>query len=359
VTPWSDDSADPEVLAAFINSTLLDYPDAEQVLLVISGHGSGISAEFPNSRPARGSARPDSLSGILLDRNPEGASLSTAELGRALHEGLEDTGRTKLDGIYLDACLMGMIEVGYELRTSADYLLASSGLKWSVFAYQEHVAAIDGQRSAPSLLIRWLDHERQVLGNVPHTYALLDLRQMENLRTALDNLINQLEPDTLRSVVEAGVLDVYDQDSDFRLEPGQDSYIDLGSFLNALNAQSQVAADAELQAVVQALDAVVQAQAIRSGSAPTIPQQEWSWTERASGLSIYAPLVEDEWQRGAYTADNFTFAADSEWDEVLTSYWQQEAPEAPPACTGGECGPWAPLDPEAQPPMVWLPLIAR
>ncbi len=361
VTPWSDDSADPEVLAEFINSSLLAYPDAEQVLLVVSGHGSGISAEAPNPRPTRGKTRPDdTLSGILLDMNPPGASLSTAEFGIALRDGLEDTGRTRLDGIYLDACLMGMIEVGYELRESANYLLVSSGLKWSVFAYQEHIAAIDGARDVQSILSQWLNTEREVLGAVPHTYSLLDLRKLEALRESLDELAAQLNPAVIRGI--EATFDVYDQDGDFQLEPRQDSYVDLGNLLYTLAQQPQVLADSDLQDAIQTarirLDAVVKSRAIRSGVSPTTPRFPWSWTTSASGLSIYAPFVTDQWQRGEYTADNFTFAMDGEWDEFLSAYWQQKAPEAPPACTGDQCGPWSPLSTNTQ-TQVWLPVIMR
>lgn len=70
-------------------------------MLVLSGHGSGAVRDFLN------------------DENPA-SSLSIPRLGRILE-------KTSIEVLGLDSCQMSTVEVGYEVRKSVSYLVASEG----------------------------------------------------------------------------------------------------------------------------------------------------------------------------------------------------------------------------------------
>jgi hypothetical protein len=133
---------DPKVLRDFVEWGITSYP-AEHYLLSIWNHGNGwrdsdkTMEEVQRSRLAsrsveevktRGETR-----GVCTDETDDDI-LYTHEV----HEGLADamkrlgasSGETvKLDVLGFDACLMGMIEVAYEVRKEADYLVASEWLE--------------------------------------------------------------------------------------------------------------------------------------------------------------------------------------------------------------------------------------
>lgn len=73
------------------------------VLLVLSGHGSGSVGEFFGHRDA--------------------GSLTLPELAEALR----GASRRRLDLVGMDCCNMGMVEVAFELRSCARFLVASEG----------------------------------------------------------------------------------------------------------------------------------------------------------------------------------------------------------------------------------------
>ncbi|NJN66887.1 MAG: DUF11 domain-containing protein [Chloroflexaceae bacterium] len=356
---WPDQTADAVTLADFIQGALLAYPNADQVILSIIGHGSGISAEGLTDQPGGGrNKRFDPLAGLLVDENPPFTSLSTRALGDGLRLGLEEAqkagvSRDRIDGLYLDACLMGMFEVGYEIRDSVDFLLVSPNVKWAVSEYDRHIRAIDGQRNAREILEAWMANEASVLqGNVvsmlqggavsvlqaidpqPYTYAVIDLNQMEALRTALDNLAEALMatlPDSSDHIQEAfNQADFFDSNGDGHIGADQDTYADLSSLVSALAGQfsTSTAVQNAVGGVEQALNQAVVASDTRSGTPWTAPDETWAWGT-FGGLGIYAPFAENEWQRRYYTGRHFQAANDGQWDDLLAAYWNEDPPLAP------------------------------
>ncbi len=367
--PWNDNVADPFVLGEFLNAALIAYPQAEQIILTLSGHGSGISAEAPNDQRGSRNAKPDPFSGVLIDDHPAGSSLSTRELREALINGLGGSGRTRLDGLYLDACLMGMLEVAYELREQANYLLVSPNLKWANPRYDLHLAAIDGERDTEAILTEWLRTEAALFGSdTPYTYALLDLREIGDLVRALSALADALRAGALTQAEVQAVLDDvswYDSNGDYRVDgragPNQDIYADLGSLVAALQGLTTLtSSDLALAtaAVDSALDVVIVDKDEEGGTPYNFPDENWQW-ETYSGLGIYAPLTRDDWRRQFYNETHFQFAADGTWDEFLTEYWGTEPPD--PNCTADEpdCQPAALGATPEESTRVYLPVVQQ
>ena len=191
---WQENIGSPYSLANFLIGAQRAYPNARQLLLSMVGHGGGWAPTVLDGQPdtpGHGS-QPGGPGGLLWDDHP-GMSLSTAEFGQALRWAKEATGR-KIDLLYLDACLMAMSEVAYEVHDSVDYLLASENWGWTSFAYDEHLTVIDGSITADEVGEAWLAHEADILrpDDYPFTYSLVDLSQMNALRTAMDALASAM-----------------------------------------------------------------------------------------------------------------------------------------------------------------------
>ncbi|NJP07045.1 MAG: hypothetical protein HC837_16205 [Chloroflexaceae bacterium] len=366
-----EEIANPYTIAGFLTGVLLAYPNARQVMPVMVGHGSGISANGLAGQPGGKKRQDDPLAGLLFDEHPAGTSLSTQSLGDALRWSLDDaraagSERERYNGMFFDACLMGMVEVAYEVRNSVDLLLSSSSVKWATFRYDQHIGAITSdQQSARAILTAWLDGEIAELAadsRYPYTYALIDLRQLDNLRQALDALAEALRgvlPEQQAAIESAAKqIDCFDNNSDGQIQVGVDTYCDLASLSRALatNLDDQPAVRDAAMALQTVISDTVLRERHQSGQPWLYPDVSWNW-QQLGGLSIYTPLAADDWKRRFYTGDYFQIAADGQWDDFLMAYWGADT--VPPE-TPTQAG--VPTIPPAQQPVyvsMYLPLIQR
>lgn len=105
-------SAAPEIFSEVLRDVTAGYPAPSYGLLVFS-HGTGWLPEGRYTNPRSGAS---SLRSIMEDN---GREMAIAGFAAAIPDG-------QFDFIVLEACLMAGVEVAYELRGKADYLLASS-----------------------------------------------------------------------------------------------------------------------------------------------------------------------------------------------------------------------------------------
>jgi len=107
-------AGDPNVLSDFVSWAEANYP-ADHTALIIWGHGNGLSVawDYP----------PPQIAGLSIADQRD--SLTAAELGDAFSKRRLNK---KIDIIGFNSCLMGMIEVYYELKVSAKYCVSSEGL---------------------------------------------------------------------------------------------------------------------------------------------------------------------------------------------------------------------------------------
>ena len=69
--------------------------------------------------------------------------LSTNDLMNALSN-VTNQGTNKIDVLYLDACLMNMLEVAYQVRDYGDYLFGNENLGWATIPppYDDYIDAV-------------------------------------------------------------------------------------------------------------------------------------------------------------------------------------------------------------------------
>ncbi len=108
----------PEHLANFIKESKEKMP-ADKYILVFWDHGNTFG---PDDKPVQ-SSYPEGTTksrAALADDNT-GKAMSTYEI----EKGIKDSG-TKLDLVYFDVCLMGMVETYYQLKDCSKYIMAAS-----------------------------------------------------------------------------------------------------------------------------------------------------------------------------------------------------------------------------------------
>ena len=173
------DTGDPEVLHAFLVRALLTYPKARKAI-GFWDHGTGVFDETDNSekimtrrinsvarenrshsRPARRLFFPksrtenDSETRGMLHDDTNGGVLTNLEAGAMLRAAFKDAGvEGKIDLIFSDTCLNGMIEVLDEVGSVAKAVVASQDLEpgdgWDYKRWLTKVAA-----SKPATAEEW------------------------------------------------------------------------------------------------------------------------------------------------------------------------------------------------------------
>jgi len=345
---FTEDTARPHALYQFLVDSLNAYPQAPQISLTILGHGSGWGANALPAQPSYWQDQNDTLGGMLWDDHTGvlsgSRSLSTLALGQAVQWATSETGRT-INLVYLDGCSMGMVEVAYELRNHADYLLASSNTDWATFAYDQLLSQVDHTQDGRALGEAWLETEAALLNSragYPFTLALTDLRQVDALTSTVSTLADAIQtvlPAQKPAIQQAfEQSDRFDSNYDAKLD-NADTYVDLYNF--AAQLESVGITDTTVISAAQAVQTIVSSiviSEVHAGGSPWIaPEEVWAWQD-LGGLSVYAPLHTDEDKRQIYyNGTNLSWARDTTWDELLDVFWADDVhaaskPASMPIC---------------------------
>jgi len=169
------DMSDPATLREFINYCKANYP-AEHYLLIVDDHGAG----WPGSCS-------DELNG-------GGGLLTMIELKNAIAQ----SDLQRVDIVTFHACLMAMVEVGYELKSVADYMTACQFTMpmQNVLGADLWLAWLkdNSTASAHDLAQKIAEKVRVAAENKQKTahYAMIDLAQMQTLGATIGNFGNVL-----------------------------------------------------------------------------------------------------------------------------------------------------------------------
>ena len=364
---------DPQVLYEFITWARGRYNSSYDALSII-GHGGGWS---PTLYPALGYAA-YLPSGIAWD-DSSGDYLSTGKLGEALYWA---TGEqvNPFAVLFFDASMMAMLENAYEVRDSANYLVASEGAVWAIFAYDDYLQGTDDTTTPLDFATKIVHSYADSLEGYPLTMGAMaiDLTSLTPLVDAVDEFALTLT-DSLtetRPFIAQAYTDTQKFDSNWDIELAiPDAYVDLYDFVyqvDRLTPISLTAVHTGAQAVMTAWDSVVLTETHRDGNpwiAPPSMSVTWTFTW-AYGLSIYLPLGEDLWIRDYYRGTELALAQDTQWDEFIHDGWYEGVLPPPLSATTNldqvaNGGP-EPIDPAYRPGLltvqrffVFLPAMQR
>ncbi|MCE7872524.1 hypothetical protein DYH09_19385 [bacterium CPR1] len=301
----NQDHGQPSTLSDFLRWGVESYP-AEHYLVVVGDHGKG-----------------------FLGTGFDEVHKSTLQMPE-LRQALEQSG-LKPDVLVLDACLMGQLEVAYELKGRAGYLVGSEeivgrdGLPHvDVLGWLAAHPESTGRELAETMVeLAENDQIARMDENRPDAavqLSALDLGQVEAVRKACDRLAGLLMEDRVpRSTLKylIGRTQRFNPDSEAR--PERD-FRDLGHFADRLLGSSKVTDPLVRQAAEQ-LKTELEGLVVRQHNAG-------DGVEEATGLSVYLPTRygQDTRPRGlpkeqfspTWGYPQTQFARGTKWDEMLS-----------------------------------------
>ena len=335
-------TGDPAVLTAFVDWAVTQYP-AEHYVLVVWNHGNGWDDEdlYRSARglgfsPVRrgtvihGSGRKrvtidhlrtlgqnrwrralfaDSLESAIGERgiaydDDARDFLDNSEMKKVL-AGVQNKLGNKLDVLGMDACLMSMVEVIYELRDSISYSVGSEetepGDGWPYDTILQELAAKPGMtpRDLSVTIVRKYMDSYSPKENV--TQAACAVASLPAVVQALDALSQSLTQGLADLAGRAAILQARVQAQVYE----RTDYVDLADFCLLLSRDGSVPQfPGPCQKVVQAVGKAV----VQQGGAG-------ARKDNSHGLSVYFPMknVSD-----LYGALDFSKAC--KWDEFLAAF---------------------------------------
>lgn len=302
---------DPNTLTAFIGWAVQNYP-ADHYFLILFDHGSGAVQMQMATNVAE--------LGILWDYTDDYDCLTTPELGQALG----NTG-TYFEVVYLDACSMGMVEVGYQIASYGNVLVASEEIGWANYPDYTYSSFLGSLVSNPSMTSATLATNVVTVYANEWSYdsykvaiAAVDLTKLRStgLVTAIDGLALELEQKY--SSYSSQIQSARSGTETFEGPIGgyTDYYIDLYHFSDRVyNSVSDTDVRNAASNVKSYLSAAVIA--FRQYNHPN-----------SHGLSIFFPDSQSKYNTYKTIYKATAFAISTNWDEWLDAYY---VPPAPPA----------------------------
>lgn len=200
--------------------------DFDNLILNLWGHGSGI--QDPNFRHR----------GILFD-DTNASYLNNQEMSWVMDQVAEQLGK-KVDIFGTDACLMGALEVGWQIKNSVARLVASEttipGLGWDYAPFLSAIAKnglISGDDVAKAIVKAYGDFYAR--STESYTLSAMDLNKIQAVVTSLHKVIDGLNK--CMSQDKKKVMVALTSARSMSLEMDDNSYIDLWTFLSALSTQ--------------------------------------------------------------------------------------------------------------------------
>ncbi|MBI4803030.1 MAG: T9SS type A sorting domain-containing protein, partial [Elusimicrobia bacterium] len=306
------DMSNPNTLKDFVNWAETRYP-AENYALIIWNHGGGSGGRAPKRTPGKQNAlSPASpLKGVSCDGSQNDNCMTTTELGTSL------SGVGHLDILVFDACLMQMLEVGYQIRNYADIMIGS-----------EEIVGGDGMNYTTTLSPVAAD--TTPLGfagiifdkNRPSKNSSFEVLSSFYLGSSIANLANSAG--ALAQKLNAGMAAYSPQIKTARTNTQKfyyPVYSDLYHF--ASNIQSSISQTEINNAAKDVKNKLAAARINNENSGGDYAN--------ASGLSIYLPQSNTDMFFSEYTHPYLSFAKDTQWDEFLVSLTAGDS--APPSIT--------------------------
>jgi len=352
----SFDSGDPDELIKTAKLLFANNP-ADRYGLVLWSHGTGwvpseietVAAEArPGSKtdaaevheragmPGNVTLFRSTLRALLKPEKPRerailfddgtGHSLDTIELARVANEIAQAVGQP-LDLLGMDACLMGNLEVAYEVRKSARFLVASEelvpGHSWpyeDIFKSLQSEPDQTGAELAPAIVNRYVSY---YTANPPGagdvTKVAFDLSKIDELVSPVDQVAEQLVSamDTYGEVLWSVQHATRDQETrQGKRRPNKFEFHlwDVGSVIKGLAAAPETSAQLR-QSCETALSSFT------PGEGPILAAgHTGAWFDETSGFSTY--LMPPQEQRISPAYSQLAYARETHWYEMLQAYQQ-------------------------------------
>lgn len=296
---------DPRTLAEFIRWGQEQAP-ADHYYLAIADHAHG-------------------LDGIAEDGSTVPKDyLSNGDLQRALFTSAVNATRP-IDVLHLDGCLMGLLEVAYQVRDLADYLIVSENLGWSAFAYDSYSETIGAQTGpetlATTVVDRYAERVTEAL-SIPYTLSALRVDQVNQVTLLVDELAEELlryleeSPDAnVRLAALRAAAQQFDSNGDEALTTA-DEFVDLDHWAEGVATQI---GDPAVQGKAKALRNALETFVVHERHSQALPPYNGTSLDHARGVAIYYPQQLGVSTYQQYARGELLFPHATRWDEFLAA----------------------------------------
>jgi len=267
---------DPQVLSGFVTWARTNFP-ADRYAIILAGHGAG-------------------WKGLLVHRSQDDF-LTMSEL----EAGLGGLGQN-FDVVFFYACLMGQVEVGHQISTRADYMVASQQITWTNDGWLDAMTGLIANPAMPgSDLADLITNEvadafdRFIANPRAHVATRQNMEAYTMASIDLSVLTSNLVPaiDGFSGLLRADIVDIREHDDP--LDNGQiiikrqrmatksqsdTNYIDLRRFAELIGATDLAAANAS-PGVIQSVN----------DSVRVMRRHQGVLAVGSNGLSIYFPVT--------------------------------------------------------------------
>lgn len=275
------DMGDWKHLVDFAKWSMTNFP-AEHYMLIVWNHGSGWNKD----------SLFESTKGLSYD-DETGNHMTTPEIRMAL----EEIG--KIDIFSMDACLMQMIEVAYEIRNNVDYVVASEETEpGDGYTYDTFLAPLianpgmDGAQLGQATVDSFVGHYQSI--GYSATHSVIKTAGLEGLKDLLNGWVTLAMTEGDKEVFKTAKSDV----QDFYYRSNKDLY----HFLKLVAEKSQNEAIAEKsQAIMDYMDTEVISYNRTTGSNYA----------NAYGLAIYIPYSPSS------NYSSIMWGRDSNWNDFI------------------------------------------
>ncbi|WP_438317003.1 clostripain-related cysteine peptidase [Candidatus Caldatribacterium sp. SIUC1] len=285
-------TGDGETLAEFIQFVRNQYP-ARRYALILWNHGAGWR---------------NPVKGICWDDSAGGDYLTLPELAFALR-----AGGVRFNLIGMDACLMAMVEVAYEIRNYGDILVASQaeepGDGWNYGRLFRRLAK-SPTMSPTALAQEIVKSYFAYYGGGSLTLSVIRLSRVGALAEAISGLAGVL----LRSGKDIPALNDRAVSPDSPYVDEESGYVDIENFVRLLKKwNDRERKDRELKSALTKVQTKLKSTVIYNRAS--------GYYLGAKGLSIHLPYLPYYANScpsfGASDYGNLAFARDTQWDEFL------------------------------------------
>jgi len=174
---------DPKCLQNFLIYGVQNFP-AKRYMVLLFDHGSGWRRNLDVS-----------ITKDICWDDIYNSSITIPELKSALQAMVSLIGR-KIDLLYLDACVMGTVEVDYQLKDTVSYLVSSEAIAWiggSKRWYKTLNQLTSNPSMSPSELgILFAQSYFNSYPSMPRTIAVKDLSKMDEIASSIYNFSRYL-----------------------------------------------------------------------------------------------------------------------------------------------------------------------
>jgi len=287
---------DPQTLVDFASWAITEYP-AEKYLLVIWNHGGGFRSPAYTTKD------------IAWDYTSGRDSITMPELEDALFAISTQMGKN-IDIVGMDACLMAMTEVAYQIKNYADIMVASEenepGDGWpydTILAQLVSNPLMSPKQLAADIVDKYIFSYSYPSYEV--TQSAIDLSYMDTLVGQLSSLAQTIKGDSItpsNKYIIAAYNSQYYSQSPYSSEK---EFIDLYDFCNKLLVYSN---SSNVKNIALNIQQIFNSAVINSGFNGVS-------VSGSKGLSIYFPYYSG-YINIKYNDTNF--ARDTKWDEMLS-----------------------------------------